>query len=93
VHKVKKWVGKRPILYYLYAEPDRWPNGKRAVPLEDRLRHRAEIAAFSETVLGDEVAFLSCSYSELLADWAASSDAMIRAHAHAVATCFSITRW
>jgi hypothetical protein len=92
VHKVAKCVGKRPILYYLYAEPERWANGKGAVPPEDRFQHRAEIAAFSEMVAGDEVSFLSCSYLELLADWAASSDPMIRAHAHAVARCFSITR-
>jgi hypothetical protein len=92
VHKVAKWTGKRPILYYLYAGPERWPNGKGAVPPEDRLQHRAEIAAFAEMVAGDEVSFLSCSYSELLADWAASPDPMIRAHAHAVARCFSITR-
>jgi K+-sensing histidine kinase KdpD len=92
VNKVAKWVGKRPILYYLYAEPERWANRKGTVPPEDRLQHRAEIAAFSEMVADDEVSFLSCSYSELLADWAVSSDPMICAHAHAVARCFSITR-
>jgi hypothetical protein len=90
VHNVAKWAEKRPVLYYLYAEPERWPDGRGAVPAEDRLRHRAEIAAFSEMLAGDEVSFLSCSYSELLADWAAQPDPMIRAHADAVGRCFAI---
>jgi hypothetical protein len=88
VHNVAKWVGKRPILYYLYAEPERWPGEKGALPLEDRVQHRAEIAAFSEMVPDDEVSLLSCSYSELLTGWSAQKDPMIRAHAAAVARHF-----
>jgi hypothetical protein len=88
VHNVARWAGRRPVLYYLYAEPERWPGEKGAVPLQDRVQHRAEIAAFSERVADDEVSFVSCSYSELLERWAAQSDPMIRAHSATVAHCF-----
>jgi hypothetical protein len=84
VHKAPEWVGKRPVLFYLYAEPERWPGDKGAVPLEDRVQHEAEITEFWDMVRGDEVTFHSCCYSELLAGWAAQSDPMISAHAAAV---------
>ena len=91
VHHVSAWVGKRPVLYYLFAEPERWPGDKGVVPLEDRLQHRAEVAAFSEMVAGDEVSFRSCCYSELLADWAMQPDPKLRDHAAAVAQRFSLS--
>jgi hypothetical protein len=57
VHKEPEWVGKRPVLFYLYAEPERWPADKGAVPLEDRVQHRAEVTEFWDMVRG-EVYFL-----------------------------------
>jgi hypothetical protein len=53
--------GCRPVLFYLYAEP-RELRGQR-IPTESHHRHRAEIMAFQRLVEGDEVAFLSSSYS------------------------------
>jgi len=88
VHKVPAWAGKKPILFYVYSEPERWPGNKGPVSWEDRMRHRAEVAAFSDMVAGDEVSFRWCSYSELLATWAAQSDQLISAHAAAVVKRF-----
>jgi hypothetical protein len=63
VHRMEKpeWTGKRAILYYLYADPERWPGDKGTVLKGDRLQHHAEITAFSDMVAGDEVSFRSCS--------------------------------
>jgi hypothetical protein len=89
VHRVPGWTSKRPVLYYLFAEPERWPGDKGAVSPEYLAQHRAEVAAFADMVAGDEVSFRSCSYTELLADWMAQPDPAIAAHAAAVARRFS----
>jgi len=88
VHHVPELVGKRPVLFYLFAEPERWPGDKGAVPLEERLQHRADVAAFSDMVAGDEVSFRSCCYSELLAGWEVQPDPLIAAHAAAIRNRF-----
>src|SRR5690606_5656937 len=64
--------GLRPVLVYLYAEPDAWPEG---APIERELveRHRQEIAFFAHRVREDAVVFVALSYRELLADWGAHS--------------------
>ncbi len=90
VHKDLKWAGKIPLLYYLYAEPARWPIENRSISPLDRIRHRAEIDAFSTQVKGSEVLFRYCSYCELLADWMGQADPLVRAHAAAIAERFSI---
>jgi hypothetical protein len=46
VHRKEQWRGKRPVLVYVYAEPERWPDGR---PI------RAEVGRFAETVADDEV--------------------------------------
>jgi Restriction Endonuclease associating with ARP len=88
VHNVTQWVGKRPVLFYLFAEPENWSAGKGPVSPEVRLGHRAELTRFDEMVAGDEVSFRSCSYSELLAVWAKHPDRLVSAHAAAVAKRF-----
>jgi hypothetical protein len=90
VHSVPEWAGKRPILYYLYAEPEQWPEEKRSIPQQDRTQHRDDIGAFSKTVVGDEVLFRFCSYAVLLAQWAAQSNEPLRAHASAIIRRFVI---
>lgn len=60
-------VGKKPVLLYLYAEPQRRgtaPNGAEALA-----RHREEIANFAALVAGAEVEFAACSYREWLMEW------------------------
>ena len=80
--------GLTPILLYVYAEPDNWPDGS---PIQDeaRARHRDEIADFASHVTGDEVAFRSCSYQDVLDIWQRHSDEGIAQHATAVIRRFS----
>ncbi len=89
VHRDQRFAGKRPVLLYLYAEPQRWPDG-RPVPQSGIDRHRAEVRSFARAVEGDEVAFHACSYRELLAAWAAGSSELTRAHAAALAARFDL---
>jgi hypothetical protein len=89
VHSVAAWAGKRPVLYYLYAEPESWPGGKPIPPMQ-RSHHRAEVAAFAEMTEGDEVLFRSCSYRQLLASWSTCPDELICAHADALRERFAI---
>jgi hypothetical protein len=87
INKVPAWQGKQPILYYLFAEPAQWPDG-RTVPPEDRRQHRAEIKEFADMVAGNEVSFRTCTYSELLTGWEEPSDEKLRTHALAVTERF-----
>ena len=89
VRERNRHLGLAPILYYVYAEPDRWPADGRVVDESALVRHREEIDIFAATVGGDEVLFVPCPYRRVLNSWAHSSDERIRAHAHAMATRFS----
>ena len=80
--------GRRPILFYLYCEPEQWPNG-REVSAADREVHRHEVAAFADMVGGDEVLFLSSTYNEVLASWEGAAIAEVGRHAAAVRQRFS----
>lgn len=73
----------RPVLLYLYAEPDAWPEG-RAIGREAIERHRQEIAYFAHRVREDEVAFAVLSYHDLLTSWSRASSDDLRAHAAAL---------
>jgi hypothetical protein len=53
-------LSRRPVLFYLYAEPNE--RGERQISAEDHHRHRDEIAAFVQLVDGNEVTFLSATY-------------------------------
>ena len=81
--------GLTPVLMYLYAEPNIWPKDNKTVDPAQKARHREEIARFASVVEGDEVVFVSCSYSRLLEDWSRHKDHRIRAHAEAVTHRFS----
>lgn len=82
--------GRKPILFYVYAEPECWP-GPDGGPVDqnNKVSHREEIERFANTVQGDEVQFISCSYRELLADWKQNGAPEIRAHAKALTRSFS----
>ena len=84
VHRGGPHKGLRPILCYLYAEPDTWPGNGSEVDPGAKARHREEIEAFAAAVAGDEVLFAACSYRTLLGRWADSREPDIRAHAKAV---------
>jgi hypothetical protein len=89
VHREGQFLGKRPVLLYLYAEPERWPDG-RPVLRADIEAHRIEIRAFAETVAGDEVVFHVCSYGELLSAWRVAPCDAVRAHVAAIAARFRL---
>lgn len=78
---------KRSALFYLHADPSTWPDG-RVVNADDKEAHRAEIEAFAEHVQDDDVAFRTCTYTELLSTWARSGVDEVRGHASAVEDTF-----
>jgi hypothetical protein len=57
-------IGRKPMLFYLFAEPT--ARGARPIATDDRKRHRDEITDFAARVAGDEVSFGSAGYREWL---------------------------
>jgi hypothetical protein len=80
---------KRPVLIYLLAEPNTWPDG---TPIDDQARsqHAAEAMAFREYVRGGEVEVWTCTYRQLLEAMRQSALLDIRKHAAALAARFDI---
>src|SRR5690606_24131375 len=80
---------RQPWLFYVYAEPEGWPDGR---PIDSGMHrtHRAEIEAFADLIQGDEVRFRHASYRELLAGWATHETARVRDHAAAISSRFRI---
>ena len=62
-----KRIGRLPVLYYIFAEPNM--RAGQNISCEQHARHREEIASFTLAVAGDEVAFASASYHEWLDRW------------------------
>ena len=89
VHRDGPRKDLRPVLFYLYAEPDAWPVDGREVDRGAKARHREEIEVFAVAVAGDEVAFVACSYKELLGSWVSRGDPAVRTHAQAVLERYS----
>ena len=79
----------KPILFYLYAEPERWPESGTPVDQSKKAKHTEEIKEFANAVARDEVRFISCTYRELLAAWKRDDKREIRAHAEALTERFS----
>ena len=79
----------RPVLFYLHAEPARWPDG-HAVDLGAMAAHRGEIERFAERVAGDEVRFVAATYAQVLSSWEASPVSAVGAHAAAVRQRFGL---
>lgn len=77
-------LGKKARLVYLYAEPMAFPDGR---PIADHMidAHRREIKEFSSALSSsDDVAFVACSYDDLLSHWGTSSSVAMRKHAAAL---------
>lgn len=89
VHRRERRRTLRPILFYLYAEPEVWPANGAAVDERAKARHRNEIQTFGAAVVGDEVSFVPCPWRRLLDAWANQPDGRVRAHAQAVIARFS----
>jgi hypothetical protein len=77
--------GKRPVLLYLYAEPTTWANG-RTVDSGKIAQHQEDIDLFAKSMEGDEVAFASMTWSDMLGLW--SKSPACAAHAARVAARF-----
>lgn len=89
VHHPSRNRRHRPILLYIYAEPENWPTNGQGIDEHAKDRHREEIAEFGGLVANDEVLFASCSYRRLLGAWREHPDGRIRAHAQAVTARFA----
>jgi len=83
VHRDGPRLRKKAVLFYLFAEPARWPDG-RAVSADAIAAHRAEVARFAAAVSGSEISFRWASYVELLDAWRLSGNEGVRKHADAV---------
>lgn len=81
-------TGKQPVLYYLYADPPAWPDG-RQIASDDRLRHADHLKLFEGEVAGAHVQFVSGTYPELLSVWSAAA-LSLQKHADAVSTHFGV---
>jgi hypothetical protein len=69
VHRAEgKNRGLKPVLMYLYAEPEAFSNG-RAVGQDKLEAHQADIAMFAQAVEGDEVGFVPMAWADMLALW------------------------
>lgn len=79
--------GRKPVLVYLYAEPQAWADLK---PIEEDLRvaHAEEVRVFARLVEGAEVAFMHMTYRALLNAFAASSISGVRDHGLALSARF-----
>jgi len=89
VHRDDGRRGKRPLLYYLFAQPGSWPNGP-VIPEATHQAHWSEVLRFAELVAGDEVCFHACSYRDLLASWEKSGAPRVQDHAAAVRGRFDV---
>ncbi len=89
VRRKPEFHGLAPVLFYVCAEPEAWPESGEPVDERARKRHREEIGRFAAAVTGDEVRFVACSWRRLLEIWASHEDGRIRAHANAVTERFS----
>lgn len=77
--------GRRPVLFYIYAEPT--SRAGKAIPSEHILRHRKEITEFAEAVRGDDVAFHFSSYRDWISTWPKGGD--LQAHGRTIIETFS----
>ena len=88
VHLGNKHQGLSPILFYVYAEPPFWPDGK-PMGIDVRLAHEGEIDSFSQLVQHDEVRFVPRPYRPLLWGWRNRGAPDVRTHAEKVQSVFT----
>lgn len=89
VNREGEYHDLKPVLVYLYAEPECWPRDGEPISDDVKAKHRQEIQDFAGRVVGDEVAFVSCSYRELLSRWQEGGPPEVRSHAEAVIRHFA----
>jgi hypothetical protein len=79
---------KAACLFYLYAEPSTWPDGRQVDPAKIE-QHRRELLDFSNAFEGDEVTFASLPYQELLNNFAAAGSDEMAGHAASIGEIFA----
>lgn len=89
VHRRRRDRGLRPVLFYLYAEPDSWPHSGKPLDERAKVRHRKEIETFGTSVADDEVLFVPCTWRRLLDSWRNAGDIRVGAHAKSVTARFA----
>ena len=57
------------------------PNSNKDISDDAKAVHRDEIRHFAQSVQGDEVRFVVCTYRDLLAMWSRNANPQIREHA------------
>lgn len=77
-------LGLIPHLAYIFAEPK--VRGDVSIPLEDRERHREEVADFADRVAGDEVRFGWIDYRS----WFNAALEPVHEHANAIIGAFDL---
>lgn len=85
----ESYASLSPILFYLYAEPDLLPNSNKRISDDAKAVHRDELRHFAQSVQGDEVRFVACTYRDLLATWRGNASPQIRDHVRAVVCRYS----
>lgn len=89
VERYREFYGLRPVLFYLYAEPEKWANNGTLVDATARTRHQEKVSVFKEVVADDVVQFIPCTYRQLLESWQHSGSPEIAAHAARVIERFA----
>jgi hypothetical protein len=81
---------RQPVLVYLRAEPTRWVPDGPAISAKDRESHRDSLADFASTVVGDDVQFVSLTYSQLLDAWDVEANSDLSFHTQAIRAEFGV---
>jgi hypothetical protein len=89
IHRTPHLRGKLPVLIYLYAEPEFWPDGRKVHTIDFKA-HRREIRRFENCVFGAEVTFKSIPYRKLLQTWQSCNDEDVQRHASSVMRRYQI---
>jgi hypothetical protein len=89
VQEPSKHTNRRPILFYLFAEPKARSDG-RLIAAFDVQRHRDELQQFADLVQGNEVDFRWATYKTLLDAWAGHEISATSGHAQALLARFDL---
>lgn len=84
-----KYAGKRAVLFYLFAEPKAWSDGRLIDDSQHKL-HRTEVQQFADLVRGNEVEFRWATYSDVLDSWKSAEPGAVGDHASAVRAHFDV---
>jgi hypothetical protein len=73
-------LGKSPLLLYVYAQPNSWPDGT-PIPEEYHSGHAGETKSFASETSGSEVKFLTYTFGQLISQMRSSTVHKMQKHA------------